>query len=214
MTIVSILLFCILGCKNKNNEFNKILSNRLDSMHSEQNLCQYEISKSDEIFGRDSKESATLRKKADEIDSLHKEEVKEMIEQYGWLGTDKVGPDESTMAFIFVQHSDPVTHKRFLPLLRDAVKNGTAQPCDLALLEDRILVEDCKKQIYGSQMAIDSETNIYYVWPTEDPDNLDKRRMKVGLMPMSDYVRVWDIEWNLKQYKKDLPRLMLKNCVN
>jgi hypothetical protein len=40
--------------------------------------------------------------------------------------------------------------------------------------------------------------------PLEDPDNVDKRRAKMGLGSFADYVKRWDIVWNSEEYKKQL----------
>ena len=37
-----------------------------------------------------------------------------------------------------------------------------------------------------------------------DPDNVDKRRAEVGLPPIAEYIKNWDMKWDLEQYKKDL----------
>ena len=66
------------------------------------------------------------------------------------------------------------------------------------------------KQVYGSQIGQDAETGLYYVSPLEDPDNVDKRREKVGLGPLADYVLRWNIVWEVETYKKQLPEIEAK----
>lgn len=46
-----------------------------------------------------------------------------------------------------------------------------------------------------------------FVLPLEDPDNVDKRRAEVGLGPLADYVKQWNIVWDVEEYKKQLPEL-------
>ena len=53
--------------------------------------------------------------------------------------------------------------------MREAVKKGNAKANSLALLEDRVALRRGGKQIYGSQVTRDSETNEYYVLPLIDP---------------------------------------------
>jgi hypothetical protein len=36
---------------------------------------------------------------------------------------------------------------------------------------------------------------------------VDERRRAVGLEPLADYVSNWDIIWDVKAYKADLPAL-------
>ena len=91
--------------------------------------------------------------------------------------------------------------------MREAVKNKNANSSSLALLEDRVALREGRKQMYGSQIGYDDKTNKSYVLPLEDPDNVDKRRAEVGLGLLSDYVKRWDIIWDVEEYKKQLPEL-------
>ena len=54
------------------------------------------------------------------------------------------------------------------------------------------------------------EDNKYFVSPLIDPDNVDKRRASVGLGSLEEYVKNWDMIWDVEQYKKDLPILETK----
>jgi hypothetical protein len=99
-------------------------------------------------------------------------------------------------------------------MMREAVKNGKAAGSSLALLEDRVALGQGKRQIYGSQISRDPETQEYYISPLEDPDNVDKRRAEVGLGPLSEYVIHWQIKWDVEKYKKDLPKLEEKGKNN
>ena len=53
---------------------------------------------------------------------------------------------------------------------------------------------------------MDMKTQLYYVRPLEDPDNVDRRRLEVRLEPLALYVKTWQIKWDVEQYKKDLPK--------
>ncbi len=44
------------------------------------------------------------------------------------------------------------------------------------------------------------------IW-NEDQDNVDKRRKSVGLEPLGEYLKQWNITWNAEEYKKELPGL-------
>jgi hypothetical protein len=41
-----------------------------------------------------------------------------------------------------------------------------------------------------------------------DPENVNKRRASVGLGTLEEYVKNWDMKWDVEQYKKDLPYLI------
>ena len=138
-------------------------------------------------------------------DSINLIKVTKILDEKGWVGNDKVGKRASQALFLVIQHSDLKTQEKYLPMMRDAVKKGNANAGALALLEDRVALGQGKKQIYGSQINRYQETDRYYVAPLEDPENVDKRRKEVGLGDLSDYVKQWNIVWNIEEYKKQLP---------
>ena len=85
--------------------------------------------------------------------------------------------------------------------MRAAVKRGNALPQNLALLEDRVLTNQGKKQIYGSQVSIDS-TGQKTFFPIIDEANVNKRRASVGLGPIEDYAKYFGINYVLPKKKK------------
>ena len=87
--------------------------------------------------------------------------------------------------------------------MREAVEKKQAMAGNLALLEDRVALREGRKQIYGSQVGTDTVTHKNFLLPLEDPDNVDARRAKVGLGPLADYLKSFDMEWNVEEYKKE-----------
>jgi hypothetical protein len=191
--------------ENAEAKLNKPLAALLDTIYNSDQGDRRKIATIQQQHGEQSKQMDSLWKKITYEDSINLIEVKKIIDTYGWLGPDEIGQQGSSTLFLVIQHSDSLTQVTYLPLMRKAVKEGKAQPQELALLEDRVLIKQGKKQIYGSQIRSDSKTGKYYVLPLEDPDNVDKRRMEVGLEPLAGYVSHWNIIWNVEQYKKDLP---------
>ena len=93
-----------------------------------------------------------------------------------------------------------MTQIKYLPLLKEAVKKGKANAADVAMLEDRMAIKQGKKQMYGSQVPPNPITKKSTVWPIENPEKVDERRMKVGLEPMAEYVTFWNLKWDLKEH--------------
>ena len=91
--------------------------------------------------------------------------------------------------------------------MREAVKQGKAEFSELAMLEDRVLMNQGKKQIYGSQIGFNDETGNMYLVPVENPDDLDKRRACAGMIPIAEYLAYFGLTWNPEEYKKNLPAL-------
>ena len=155
----------------------------------------------------DSKEMQDLWKITLQSDSINLLKVKKILDEKGWVGKDKVGAQANSAIFLVIQHSDLETQKKYLPMMKEAVAKGNANPGSLALLIDRIEIREGRKQIYGSQIGINPKDNTHYVLPLIDPDNVDQRRTEVGLGPISDYVKNWNLVWDVEKYKSELPEL-------
>jgi hypothetical protein len=188
-------------------KLNKTLIATLDTIMREDQDYRLKIDRVEKIYGSHSSKVTLLWKTIQEKDSINLIKVKAILDKYGWLGPDVVGQEGASAIFLVIQHSDKQTQVQYVPMMREAVKNGKASPSSLALLEDRLALRQGKKQIYGSQIGFDPKTDVGYIFPLEDPDNVDKRRKEVGLGLLSDYVKRWNIVWDIEQYKKDLPAL-------
>jgi hypothetical protein len=186
---------------------NKPLVNELDSIFIEDQKYRNQLPSIEEKFGRDSKEIKVQWRKIQSKDSINLIKVKNILDKYGWLGYDLIGSKGNGTLFLVIQHADLNTQMKYLPMMRDAVKIGKASPSDLALLEDRVLMRQGKKQIYGSQIARNPKTGEYYVAPLADPDNVDNLRFEMGLPKLADYIKNWNLVWDVEKYKKQLPEL-------
>lgn len=186
----------------------KELAAILDSVYYYDQYGRKQIKEVEAKYGLDSEQYKVLWKMIVEKDSLNLIAVKNILDTRGWLGEDVVGERGNSALFLVIQHAEISTQEKYLPMMREAVRNGKANAASLALLEDRVALRQGKKQIYGSQVNRDLKTNYYYVAPLDDPDNVDKRRAEVGLQPLSAYLLNWDIKWDVEKYKKDLPVIM------
>lgn len=183
-------------------DFDKPLVHLLDSIYDEDQNYRKQISEIEKKHGRESEELKAHWKVINKTDSVNIIIISKILDERGWLGSNIIGKKGNSTLFLVVQHSDQKTQEKYLPMMREAVKNGNAQPSGLALLEDRVALRQGKKQIYGSQIGTDNKTGISFVQDLEDPDNVDKRRSEVGLPPLADYVKQWDIVWDVEEYKK------------
>ena len=127
-----------------------------------------------------------------EIDDANAERMKAIVSQYGWPSPELVGKDGAEAAFLLVQHSDLALQKEMLPLVEKAYKKGELRGQSYALLLDRVLVGQGKRQVYGTQAkGFDEWKNREPVLePIEDEGNVDKRRAEVGLMPLAEYLQL------------------------
>lgn len=185
----------------------KEITQQLLSIDESDQKYRNQIDETISHFRNNSKEAKELFKNMKTTDSLNLIQVEKILSKYGWLGADKIGIQANTTLFMVIQHADLPAQLKYLPVMRTAVKQGNAKAASLALLEDRVALKQGKKQIYGSQVSWNMETNVSFVAPLEDPDNVDKRRTAVGLPALADYLSEIGLDWNVEQYKKELPAL-------
>lgn len=156
--------------------------------------------------GRDPEAANRSFQRMKMVDSLNTQRVIEIIETYGWPGADMVGAGGNQAVWLVIQHSEPDVMEKYLPLMRDAVRRGKAELSELALLEDRVLINQGKHQIYGSQIGV-LDNGMLYLRPVDNPDELDKRRACMGLDPIADYLNYFGLTWDLESYKTSMPEL-------
>jgi Family of unknown function (DUF6624) len=131
-----------------------------------------------------------------EIDSKNRQRLDEIVKEHGWPKMSSFGPEASGVAFLIVQHADLEYQKKYLPLIKEAVTKNEARPSDLAMLQDRILKGEGKKQIYGTQVRVNQNTQVMELYPIEDEENVDARRATVGLGPLAQYLKkAFDIDY-------------------
>lgn len=133
------------------------------------------------------------------IDSTNQVQICEIINKYGWLGKSVVGKYNSVL-FLVIQHADLKTQEKYYPLLKNSVEIGESSASEAALMEDRILMRQGKKQKYGSQIII-NENGVQVLYPIEDERNVNIRRSKVGLESIEEYVNHFGIDYKLNLEK-------------
>jgi len=154
----------------------------------------------DRVAGSDSEKMAKKWKQAVErqnaLDGKNRQRLDEIVKAHGWPKRSVFGEEASGVAFLVVQHAELDYQKKYLPLIKEAVAQKEARQSDLAMLEDRILTREGKKQTYGTQLRLNQTTQRMELYPIEDEENVDARRAKVGLEPLAQYVkRVFGLDY-------------------
>lgn len=206
---ILITLFCILHLnfafgqteEKSDSKLNNELISILDTIHANDQKYREKIDEIAEKYGLQSNEMKENWKSMLVMDSINLIKVKKIIDENGWLGSDIIGEQGNKTLFLVIQHSDSKIQTAYLPVLREAVKNHNAKASHLALLEDRVALGQGKKQIFGSQVGQDNKTGEYFIFPIEDPENIDKRRAEVGLEPISEYLNTWNLIWDAEKHK-------------
>src|SRR6476620_8823033 len=93
-----------------------------------------------------------------------------------------VGEPTNEVAWYVIQHSDKIA--RYFEIIKKAGQNKEIPYRLVAMMQDRLLVEQNKKQLYGTQIARrkignDKEESVF-VWPVKNPCFANRRRRKAG----------------------------------
>jgi len=154
-------------------------------------------------YGVESKEAQEQQVIYKRNHAINERILSDLLDSHGWPDKAVVGERGNRIICNVIQHSDNEIRIKYLPLMRQAVKDKQLDPQLLVRAEDRIATERGDLQIYGGQMKYYPETKSFNVWPVFDPVNIDKRREEIGLAPIAEHLmNRFDFEWNLKEQIK------------
>ena len=107
-----------------------------------------------------------------------------LLDQYGWPDPLVFGEEAGHSVWLVFQHldSNPDLQKQFLPILNNAVENDLAKSSWYAYLYDRVMVNSGEKQLYGTQLSGCG------LKPLADPNNVNERRLKLGMESVESYL--------------------------
>jgi len=116
-----------------------------------------------EKYGAESEEAQAQQKIYKKNHMANELKVSKILDKYGWPGADIIGGRGNTTLYLVVQHSSLETRQKYLPMLKEAVKNGNTPPRYFANVQDRINSDLGKPQVYGEQWKYYPETKSFNV---------------------------------------------------
>lgn len=114
--------------------------------------------------------------------------IKVIVEIFGCIDMTRFGEKISHYAWLIVQHAnhDIQFQEKYLELMEES---GDVLKRDIAYLTDRIAILKGKHQVYGTQFDPKTLNFNYSPYPISDIENLEERRISMGLEPMEDYIK-------------------------
>lgn len=128
-----------------------------------------------------------------DVENLHK--IEKIIGTYGYPGKSLVGDQYQSVAFMVIQHNDPEAREKYLPVIVAAAQKGELRNSSVAIMIDRSKMDKGEGQIYGSQVRETAEGIKLY--PIAEESGVNLRRRKVGLPPLEDYLKHWNINYKV-----------------
>ncbi len=126
--------------------------------------------------------------------------IQSLTKKYGWPKYSKVGKLAADAPLLVINHHpDDSVRKKYIEQIKQTCLEGEGSCIEYAKIQDRILVNDGKPQIYGMQFKYGKDNNLE-PFPIVDPEHVDLRRKKIGLGPLKDYLkRKINYDWTVVQ---------------
>lgn len=121
-------------------------------------------------------------------DSINRTIIDSLVENSDYLGLSKVGLELMDVVFYVILHS-PIDYRlQYMSMIEKAESSCEFSFSLYPYIVDRNLLDQGKKQIYGTQFRYDKIFKSYVPFPIKDKVNLNERRQKYFLSNFEDYV--------------------------
>ena len=125
-------------------------------------------------------------------DHRNQELVISIVEKCGIPTLKDVTQKQMNAIWLGLQHSNKKYRNKYFSQVVRAVENGDLSKQQYALMKDRILMDEGKPQIYGSQIKNGK------LYPLENPETVNERRKEMGMGTIEDYLKSnFNIEYSL-----------------
>ena len=136
-------------------------------------------------------------------DSISYLSLRYIIKSVGYPNYDKVGEISSRNFWLLSQHQDANVEFQdsVLTLMKIEVDKGKAPADNYAYLLDRVRINSGKKQVYGTQMELDSINHTFKPKPIEENSNLNNLRKAMGLPSIEEYTKIMNEHYHGQLHK-------------
>ncbi len=137
------------------------------------------------------------------VDSLNLVEVQSIIKTYGYPGKSLVGEPTNEAAWYVIQHSSHI--QDYINVIEQAAKQKEIPFRQYGQMLDRLLMEEGKEQIYGTQIYSLTATNKttgkkemrLFVWPVRNASEVNTLRKKAGFdQSIEAYAKSFGVSYN------------------
>lgn len=130
-----------------------------------------------------------------ETDKENQQIIVSTLENCGFPTIEKHGFKSVEAVFLVIQHAGKGLREKYFPLIKASADQGDLIWSTVALMEDRMIMDRGEKQKYGSQVQMLNRSEVWTLYPIQDPENVNERRAEIGLEPLEDYLLNFGIEY-------------------
>lgn len=128
------------------------------------------------------------------------EALEHILKTCGFPTSQTAGEDGMQTVWSLLQDASKETRTTYFPAVIEASKNGDLERQDVALMQDKLLMDYGKPQLYGSQV-LRNDNGIFELYKLENPSGVDARRAIMGMTPLAEYLTHFKIDFNVNQKK-------------
>lgn len=158
--------------------------------------CDDKIQILNDVFERDQGMRRDGGKIDPKKDHQNLEIIVSFIEKCGIPTLEEVSDVEMAAIWAVLQHAPARYQSKYIPDLEKAAKRGDIEWGTIALMKDRALMYEGKPQVYGSQVSGDELYDLF------EPEYVNQRRAEIGMEPLEDYLKRFEIEFIIEQRTK------------
>ncbi|MEM8529100.1 MAG: DUF6624 domain-containing protein [Bacteroidota bacterium] len=119
-----------------------------------------------------------------------------LIEKCGWK--DQLSEDSHRTIFLVLQHADLTIIERFISLVEEKVSKNLLSKDDSATMQDRLLMYQGKRQLYGTQTIAQDNGKVNLLWLVENAGELAERRKNMEMISLEDYFKIARDSFNIE----------------
>ena len=133
------------------------------------------------------------------IQQRNQEELEGLIARKGWPRIGDVGQEAAMAAYLVTMHSENGLQKKYLAAIKKICEAKELPWERYAAIYDRSLFNDNKPQKYGTHTRYNEQTKTAELYPLEDESKVDEWRKEIGLPPLEEYLRQFNIVFRPKK---------------
>lgn len=120
--------------------------------------------------------------------ALQRVKIVSIVEHCGLPSITTIGTNGLKVFWSMIHHNEAPVIAHYYLYFENMVKNGSLNEERLALMTDRMLMNNNYPQVYGSQIL------NYKLHPIGNPDSVNYRRAAIGLEPLEEYLKNFDLD--------------------
>jgi hypothetical protein len=135
-------------------------------------------------------------------DSINLIRIEGIIAKYGYPGKTLVGEPTNEAAWYVIQHSKKIAD--YFLMIQEAGASNEIPFIKVAMMHDRMLMQEGKEQLYGTQVSGQYILNAttgkkefwYYVWPILNAESVNELRKEAGFVnTVEEYAKSMGVEY-------------------